>query len=151
MKNEIAQALMHVNFAFSEGDDESINELNKIEAYIKKLEEKNHPEIAMIVHYLAVELLKSDHCIGDMFGIGEDDFVMELYPYANKIAKMTDEAYLNGSRFQGVHVYECMRGIAEFFWGIVERQNARPMDSAMPEMDEFELDVARVIDSCSLR
>ena len=105
-------------------------------------------EIAMNLHYLAeaiISYINDETCTGDIFGIGEDDLVMELYPYAQLIVKLTDDAYQAGRQFSGVFVYDSIQEIAENFMGIVERQNVGQCAAVMPDIDEFELDVARVI------
>lgn len=126
-------------------DDDMIYRVFDIQEVIKP----NTAEVAMNLHYLAEEILSSlhDRCIGVLFGIGEDDFIMELYPYAEMIVKMTDEAHANGKNFRFVFVYEAMENLAEFFWSAVKRQNAPQFECKMPEMDEFVLDIQRTIDN----
>jgi len=110
-------------------------------------------EIAMNLHYLAEAIIKcipDDTCVGNIFGVGEDDLVMQLYPYAQLIVKLSDKAYDEGANFSGVFVYEAMEELAELFMGIVDRQNASPLECEMPDIDEFELDILRVIKTFEL-
>ena len=109
----------------------------------------NAAEVAMNLHYLAEAILKhlsEDECIGDIFGIGEDDFIMELYPYANLIVQLTDKAYFDGKQFSGVFVYDCMEVVAQNFWFIVENQDAKPLEFNMPDIDAFKLKVLLAIE-----
>ena len=107
-------------------------------------------EIAMNLHYLAEAILNyipDDSGTGDIFGIGEDCFIRELYPYAQLIAELTDQADSKGHKFKGIFVYEAMEPLAELFMGIVDRQEAEECAAEMPDIDEFELDILRVIES----
>ena len=71
---------------------------------------------------------------------------MELYHYAELVVELADKAIEQGEQFSGVFVYEAMEELAAFFVASVLRQEAKPMECALPDMDEWELDVQRVID-----
>jgi len=106
-------------------------------------------EKAMYHFYFVTEVIRTipeNQCIGDLFGIGEDCFVIELYPFSNLFYRKVDEAYRNGHEFSGCAVYEIVKPLAEYFWEQIERQELKPLEVSLPDKDEFELDLNRVIE-----
>lgn len=112
-------------------------------------------ETAMILHYLTEEILKvlpEYSSLDNLFGIGEDDFVIELYPYAELIEKRTTEAFADGKHANGVFVFDAMPELAIWFVEAAMREGVEPVDAPLalsagfPEIDEFDLDLARVIE-----
>jgi len=129
--------------------DEKIKELeNKARDAEEVVDVANLAEVAMMNHYFAEEVIKQlpEDC-GDLFGIGEDCLVMELYPFADLILKHTYEAYNAGRETNGVFVYDAMEELAGLFIAMVMRSNPLKTVSAfeMPELAEFEFDVVRVV------
>lgn len=84
---------------------------------------------------------------GDLFGYGEDDFVTDLYPYSNLIYRTTCSD-LN-PEYRESDIFELMKECAESFWSIIDTDNeafpAEIMETKMPDIGEFELDVKRAI------
>lgn len=110
-------------------------------------------ETGMILHYLAEEILKIlPDGTGDQFGIGEDDFIIELYPFAELIEKRITEAYADGKQANGVFVFDAMPEVAIWFVEAAMRVPEPPLNTPLklnvrfPELDEFDLDLARVIE-----
>ena len=151
-KEQARQSVLELFDSISSTDEDSFFDLNLIEQYIDDLEMKvkNAAEVNMYSHYLAIEIIKElPELTGDMFGLGECDFIYELLPYAELIVSMTNEAHDNGKQFNCTFVYDAMEDIAEYFIAIVLRQQitvCAAMAYEMPDIDEFKLDVARVIE-----
>ena len=86
---------------------------------------------------------ESEHSIGDVFGLAEDTFLVSLYPYSNLIYRAMNEGEASEALFS-TFVDEVDQ-LAECFWGIVEREGIGQCDTLMPDIDEFLLDVNRVL------
>jgi hypothetical protein len=105
---------------------------------------------ALVHFYFATELLKDlsekELSIGDVIGVGEDVFLLDLYPYSNLIHKVMADFDIDvcDIRTHELYVYD---SLADCFWGIVERDSQANEFAVMPDKDEFELDVNRLIDS----
>ena len=151
--NKIGQALIHLHDAFNSNDADSVFELNLVEQHIEELETqvKDRLEIGMYLHYFATEVIKQlPECTGDLFGIGEDALVLDLYPFAELIVNVSNKAYEDGKHFTGVFVYDAMEELVGLFIATIMRQQPEgdnTMAYEMPELDEYELDVVRVVDS----
>lgn len=151
----VANALVHLYDTFNSDDHESPNELAIIEAHVKQLEYKCNDivlaEDALYLHCFATEVLKQlPEGTGDLFGIGEDHFIMGLFPFAQLIAKTKGEAVDDKKYFAGTFVYDCMEELAGLWIATVMRQQIEicaAMAYEMPELDEYELDVVRVVNS----
>ncbi|HAS6097062.1 MULTISPECIES: hypothetical protein [Vibrio] len=81
--------------------------------------------------------------IGDSFGHGEDDFVVDLYPYSNLIYRCVDELEQAPNRWKESDLFDVVDNLSDCFWGIIEREEHEPMEASMPCLDEFELDIKR--------
>ena len=116
----------------------------KLTAVQKKQQAAN---IATFHFYMTTEVLKHapDGNIGDIFGISEDVFVQELYEYTYLFCKKIDQAQSAGALFSEEMSIASADALADWFWGQVDRCN--PVNYAkMPEFDEFELDITRVLE-----
>lgn len=119
---------------------------------LNQLQEKlnDAAEVGMYQHYFATELLKQlpDSCL-DLFNVGEDCFVMNLYPYADLITKhvllsLEDK----DSELQVIFAYEAMEELAGLWMATVMRQKIQVHDEMqyqMPALDQFELAVIQVM------
>tara|TARA_R110000803_G_scaffold5230_3_gene17332 strand:- start:122 stop:808 length:687 start_codon:yes stop_codon:yes gene_type:complete len=156
----VNNALVQIFDSLNGDDDDTRFEIEIVEQYIKQQTDQiNHmqeklndaPEIAMYLSYFTEEILKQlPECTGDLFGIDEDCFVIELYPFAESIFKHTYEAKAEGSDFTGVFGYDAMEELAGLWISTVMRQQPIATTTTtyeMPELDEFELDIVRVVDS----
>ena len=127
---------------FSDAALETEDTKSTLEA-VKKLNLVTLPEVAMHLHYFAEEVLKQlPDSIGDLFGIGEDCLVLELYPFAELIFKYMCEAIDDKKEFNGVFVYDVMEELAGLW---ITTATKDPGTCEVPELDEFELDIARVV------
>ena len=103
---------------------------------------------ALVHFYFATELLKAmsekELAIGDVIGVGEDVFLLDLYPYSNLIHKIMADFDIDVC---DIRTHELYDSLADCFWGIVERDTQAKEFAVMPDKDEFELDVNRLIDS----
>ncbi len=153
LKAHMTNALTNIFDSLNGDDDDTRYDVNIVEEYITHLEKQraSSDEVAMTLCYFATEVIDQlPETCGDLFGLGEDDFIMALYPYAKLIVSMTDEAHESGRNFKYVFVYEAMAELAEFFIAAVLRQEitiCAAMAYELPEIDEFALDVARVIEA----
>lgn len=112
---------------------------------IEKLEQAY---IAMVHYYFVKKVIHElPECTGDMFGIGEDDFVMALYSYTELVVKLTIQASDEGKNFDGIRIYDAFDLMAECLVVAVLQCKSAPMECELPELDEFELDILRVIES----
>lgn len=106
-----------------------------------KAPEHNPAEISQYHYFLTsaiLDKLPEGQSIGDLFGMGEDNFVLEIYDHAMAFYLEGDRLFRAGCDFPGVVVYDITDELAECFWslfGIFEE---------LPEVDAFALDVARV-------
>ncbi len=161
MKNQtVSQSFIHIFDAFNDNDSDSVYELSLIEQYIERLEREATPTAlgydALYLHCFATEVLKQlPESTGDLFGIGEDVFIVLLYPFSKLIVdahdKATGEDKLN---FSGTFVYDVMEELAGLFISAVMRQQitvCATMAYELPELDMFELDVNRVVPFYSIR
>ena len=115
---------------------------------ILTIEKPEQAYTAMLLHYFAKKVLyELPENTGDTFGIGEDDFIMALYPYAELIVKLANQAVDRGKDFDGLRIYDAFDLMAECLVISVLRQSGAPMEYELPELDEFELDILRVIES----
>jgi hypothetical protein len=89
---------------------------------------------------------QSEYSIGEIFGIGEDTFVVSLYPYSNLIQRSMNEG--DASEVLYSKFVDEAEQLAECFWGIVERDGMGEGDTLMPDINEFLLDVNRVLTGC---
>lgn len=110
-------------------------------------------ETALYLHCFATAVLKAmPEGTGDTFGIGEDDFIIELYPFAELIQKRTTEAWADGRHSTGVFCYDAMPDLADWFVAAAARipppqlNRSMRLSDGLPELDEFDLDLARVIE-----
>ena len=149
----ISQAIVHLCDSFNSDDDDSYFELNRIEQYIEQLERETTPTAlgydALYLHCFTTEVLKQlPESTGDLFGIGEDVFIVLLYPFSKLIVDAHDKTTGDGKQFQGVFVYDVMEELAGLFIAAVMRQKitvCATMAYELPELDMFELDVNRVV------
>ncbi len=100
--------------------------------------------------YLTQAVLKtiaeSGQTVGDIFGIGEDTFVTELYPYSNLLYRCVSEHEANPDcNWKESDIFETVNELAELFMAIVERDTASPLEAHMPDIVEFELDIKRIL------
>ena len=158
MKPQVDQALIHIYDAFNSDDGDSRYELALVEKYIEVLEAKTNTVAlgidALYLHCFATEVLKQlDEGTGDLFGIGEDCFIVQLYPYAELISSAHDKALEDKRNFKGTFVYDVMEELAGLFVDSIMRQQitvCADMAYELPELDEFKLDVDRVVPSYSI-
>jgi hypothetical protein len=79
--------------------------------------------------------------IGDTFGIAEDTFIEALYDFTSvcvrQIKALGDDGYMA--------FLDNVEQLAECFWGIHEHDSVAGEVACMVDIDEFELDVARVV------
>ncbi len=151
----VSDALAELNNSFNRGSEDSAYNLSLVEQHIEQLEAKTDPialgNDALYLHCFATEVLKQlPESTGDLFGIGEDYFIVLLYPFAEMISHTKDKAEELGLHFQGVFVYDCMEELAGLFIATIMRQKIEvcaAMAYELPELDEFELDVVRVVAS----
>ncbi len=149
----VSDALANLHNSFNRDSEDSAYELTLVEQHIERLEFKTDPIAsgynALYLHCFATEVLKQlPESTGDLFGIGEDYFIVLLYPFAEMIASTKDKAEELGKQFQGVFVYDCMEELAGLFIATIMRQKIEicaAMAYELPELDEFELDVSRVV------
>ena len=103
---------------------------------------------ALVHFYFATALLKNlsekELAIGDVIGVGEDVFLLDLYPYSNLIHKVMADFDIDVC---DIRTHELYDSLADCFWGIVERDTQANEFAVMPDKYEFELDVNRLIDS----
>lgn len=92
---------------------------------------------------------QSQYTVGDIFGFGEDTFVVSLYSYSNLIQRSLNEGDASDVLYS--KFVDDVEQLAECFWGIVERDGMGKCDTLMPDMDEFLLDVNRVLTSYAVR
>ncbi|OKQ18231.1 hypothetical protein [Vibrio antiquarius] len=83
--------------------------------------------------------------IGDCFGYGEDNFVVDLYPYSNLIYRCVDEIERAPNKWKESELFDLVDNLSDCFWGIIEREGYDEMDTSMPCLDEFELDIKRAL------
>lgn len=105
--------------------------------------ERNHAEIGMYHYFFADAILNSipnGDNIGDIFGMGQDSFVMELYPLTEAFWLKVDSLYQSGHDFKGVIVYDLMDKVAECFWLSVVNCGG------IPSVDDFVLELGNVVD-----
>jgi len=161
----INNALVTIYDALNGDDDDTRFEVSLVEQFIdqqaeqiaeleKQLSIKNNDAAvdAMYLHYFAEEVIKqSPDSIGDLFGIGEDCFVLELFPFAQLINKCVDIALEDDRHLSGVFVYDAMEELAGLFIALIMRNNlsAVPMAYEMPKLDQFELAVVQVVEKHS--
>lgn len=84
--------------------------------------------------------------IGDSFGHGEDDFVVELYPYSTLIYRCVDELVKGPNFWVESALFDVVDNLTDCFWEIIEREQHEPMETSMSCQtckDEFELDIKR--------
>ncbi|BEI26563.1 hypothetical protein DDN26_14470 [Vibrio cholerae] len=94
------------------------------------------------------EMEKRDLNTGDNLGIGEDVFVTELYPYSNLLYRHVNaHTDLPNTHWKESDFYDVCDQLAAFFVDAIEQQETAPLESVMPELDEFELDIQRVLQS----
>jgi hypothetical protein len=100
-------------------------------------------ELAKVHFYLTQSILNYAYQegieIGDTFGIGEDCFIVGLFPYTKVLTEQFNVLELKCSA-----IFEIAVELAECFWGIVNRDSTEDLDAPMPDMDEFTLDVVRI-------
>ena len=97
--------------------------------------------------YFAQAVLKAaetnDYSIGDIFDCGEDTFLVSLYPFSNLIHRCLTEGEASDVLYS--KFIEDAEQLGECFWEIVERDCVDEGCTLMPEIDEFMLDVNRVL------
>lgn len=104
-------------------------------------------------HYFVTAILKyaseNEFQVADVFGVGEDEFVVSLYPFSNMIYRIVDAHSQTdaGRHWKDSQLFGLMVNVAYSFWGAVEREDYDEMEAEMPCPDEFELDVQRYLDS----
>jgi hypothetical protein len=104
----------------------------------------NHAEVAMYHYYLTNAVLTTspnEQVIGEVLGMGEDVFVMELFTLSEAFWQKGEDLYAEGKAFSGLAVFDVVAELAEFFWGYVEHTGE------MPDLDAFKLDIDRVFET----
>jgi hypothetical protein len=104
-------------------------------------------EQAMYHFYLVQAILKDKALttsIGDVFGCGEDDFVMQMLEYANVYYVEFSAAFEAGNDFPGVVVYETPTLLAERFWARVDVDGE--IYQNLPTIADFQIDVHTVLE-----
>ncbi len=110
--------------------------------------EHNPAEISQYHYFLTEAIigkLPEGQNLGDLFGMGEDSFVLALYEHAMAFYLEGDRLFRAGGDFPGVVVYDITDELAECFWAMVEDLEE------LPEVDAFALDVARVYEKYLIR
>lgn len=101
------------------------------------------PELAAYHFYFTTEVLKrmpahiGDN-VGDIFSLGEDSFVMELYAISQMLYLKTDKAHEDGHCFIGVPLYELPGILAEKYWSFFEAQDYTKLTAEMPSLNDLE-------------
>ncbi len=85
--------------------------------------------------------------IGDCFGYGEDDFVVDLYSYSILIHRCVDEIENAQNKWKESELFDLVDNLSDCFWGIIEREGYDEMSASMPCVDEFELDIKRALNT----
>jgi len=102
---------------------------------------------SMYHFYLTSEILKKVPSTGDIFGLAEDDLVIEIYPYSNLIWRKCTE-FCDGEIGD---FYSFIADCAAIITDTIEDLDGNQIDKAnvkfieLMDIDEFELDVVRVI------
>ena len=100
-------------------------------------------QIATYHYYLCDAVLKAlpeGHTVGDLFGLGEDEFISEMYQYSKAFYLYVDQLWNNGAQFSGVVVYDVCESLADLFVSTSAELEE------LPELDAFKLDLVRVMD-----
>ena len=100
--------------------------------------------IAKIHFYFSVQITKDlariDESIGDLFGYGEDNFIVDLYPYSKIIH---DEIY--AVDILDSKVFEICKRVSDTFWESVFLTEAPIMEKEMPNKEQFTEQVIEII------
>ena len=102
---------------------------------------------AVLHHYFSVAVLKQqqeffEDRLESIFGQGEAEFLKTLHPFSKAIhdAVQQHTSVRNMVPLQQLKMYD---ELALIFWEIVDREAS----GEFPELDEFELDIARTLKS----
>ncbi|ELA9367548.1 hypothetical protein QUN99_003438 [Vibrio parahaemolyticus] len=106
--------------------------------------------IAMCHFYFCTSVLQeiADRGIdsGDLTGVGEDVFIVEMYPYSNLLRQHIDVLESDPtSNWTDSKLFDVCNNLAAFFVDAIERQDTTNDRAVMPELDEFHLDIQRVL------
>ena len=121
------------------------------EALLKKQKQKPAPRpecVAILHYYLTFHIIEwaseGESCVGDKFGIGEDDLVMQLWCYAEAIEKAWIE-FERDRNAPGVFAYDVADGSApKLMIEMMEHPNA--IEDSLPALDEWQKKVNRLVD-----
>lgn len=99
---------------------------------------------AMFHFYLVTEILKQipeeyDLGVGDIFGYGEDCFVLDLYPYSECFYHEYYKMINSGKKYTSLSLFEIVSDLAKRFWLLVKNKGFQPLDAKIPSKVEFKL------------
>ena len=135
--------------------DTCLNDTNEFDdaVVIAALKKMNKPEprpqeVAVLHYYLTNHVLHwiemSDNNIGDIFGIGEDDLVMQLWCYAEAIEKAWIE-FEKDRDAPGVFAYDVADGSASHLM-IEMMEHPSAIEGTLPALNEWQKKVNRLVD-----
>ncbi|WP_345194826.1 hypothetical protein, partial [Kistimonas scapharcae] len=121
------------------------------EALFKKQKPKQEPrpeDVSPLHYYLTNRIItwatKDDNCVGDKFGIGEDDLVMQLWDYAVAIEKAWIE-FEKDRGAPGVFAYDVADGTAPRMM-IEMLEHPHALEDELPSLDEWQKNVNILVD-----
>ena len=121
------------------------------EALLKKQKPKPKPKpeaVAVLHYYLINRILtwanEDDGCVGDHFGIGEDDLVTQLWDYAEAIEKAWVE-FERDRDAPGVFAYDVADGSAPALM-IEMMEHPSAIEDSLPALNEWQEKVNRLVD-----
>ncbi|MEZ8292345.1 hypothetical protein AB6D11_00680 [Vibrio splendidus] len=98
---------------------------------------KSIEEISTYHHYLAQAVISAlDSSVSNTFDMGEDQFVIDLFPYSYDYWKAVDNLFKREGDLPGVAVYELSDTIAEAFIGHCSGMTGLPSQEACKQSTE---------------
>lgn len=95
----------------------------------------NQPEIAMYHYYFTeaiFEHIKNDPDVLGLFGIGQDDFIMQIMPYTQLFYLGVDDCFIQEGALPGVAQFELPETLAIIFW-----EQCNISKGEFPDLDTF--------------
>ena len=121
-----------------------------VEAALKKMNKPEpQPECVAVLHYYLTNRIltwvnEDDGCVGDIFGIGEDDLVMQLWDYAEALEKAWVEFERDRSS-PGVFAYDVSDNSASRLM-IEMMEHPSAIEDSLPALDEWQEKINRLVD-----
>lgn len=110
-----------------------------------------HQDIALYHYYLVsafvAEMERREESCNDVFGIGEDCVVREIYPYSASIYQCVITFEVHSDKWRDSHIFEFTERLAAQMWRCIDSQQAPELEAELPSLYQVQGMARQCLDS----